>query len=148
MNDRATTNALARRIVGRARHEAVQARDRVRERLIQCLVSTSGDATTTAVEILATAEPTADLVLQAYTLGAYTLDEDGFEFEHPEQRGVSPLEGFHVPKHARRLIRKGELVTKVDTDFDEVMVRCAAPRPNDPTTWISDSDVIIVPFGF
>jgi leucyl/phenylalanyl-tRNA--protein transferase len=56
----------------------------------------------------------------------------------PTERGVLPLERFHVPGRLARTIRSDRYEITVDTAFRDVMVACAEPAPNRTDTWIND----------
>lgn len=55
----------------------------------------------------------------------------------PEQRGVIPLDGFHVPTRLRRTIRADGVSVRVDTAFDAVLDACAAAGPGRDESWIN-----------
>ena len=55
----------------------------------------------------------------------------------PEQRGVMPLNRFHVPSRLARTVRSGRFAVKVDTAFEAVVEACAEVAPNRPETWIN-----------
>jgi leucyl/phenylalanyl-tRNA--protein transferase len=55
----------------------------------------------------------------------------------PEQRGILPLQGFHVPHRLARTVRAGRFQVRIDTAFDAVVEACAAVRPGRTDTWIS-----------
>jgi len=83
---------------------------------------------------------TADL-LNCYRRGVFPM-ADSREDMHlflmdPDQRGVLPLAGFHVPTRLRKTIRKDPFRVTVDTAFNRVMEACAEPYPGRPTTWIN-----------
>src|SRR5690606_7039624 len=56
----------------------------------------------------------------------------------PEMRGVIPLDGFHVPKSLKKLIRRKLYDIRYDTDFPGVIAACAEPRPDRQDTWINE----------
>src|SRR5206468_291224 len=43
----------------------------------------------------------------------------------PQQRGVLPLERFHVPRRLARTVRQAPFEIRVDTAFAEVVALCA-----------------------
>jgi leucyl/phenylalanyl-tRNA--protein transferase len=55
----------------------------------------------------------------------------------PEQRGVLPLEGFHLSRRLARTVRSDIFEVRIDTAFAEVVEACARPRPGRPDTWIN-----------
>lgn len=67
---------------------------------------------------------------------------DGREAEtlmlvRPRQRGVLPLDGFHVPTRLARTVRAASLTVEVDGDFEAVMAGCAAPTAARHDSWIN-----------
>lgn len=87
-------------------------------------------------------EITPDLLLQAYAAGIFPMAPDAESEElawyRPEERGVLPLDGMHVPKKLMRLVMSGRMTVTADRVFDEVMLACAEPAPGRETTWISE----------
>ena len=55
----------------------------------------------------------------------------------PEQRGVLPLERFHVPRRLARTVRQAHYEVRIDTAFEAVIDACAADAPDRPETWIN-----------
>jgi leucyl/phenylalanyl-tRNA--protein transferase len=56
----------------------------------------------------------------------------------PDERGVLPLDGFHVPRRLKRTIRADPFEIRIDTAFAEVVEGCAAPGPGREETWINE----------
>lgn len=90
---------------------------------------------------------TPELLLRAYAAGIFPMAEDARDAEvfwvDPEQRGVLPLDGFHLPRRFRRTLRQELFHVRCDTAFAEVVRGCAEPRPERPKTWINDEIVRI-----
>jgi leucyl/phenylalanyl-tRNA--protein transferase len=84
---------------------------------------------------------TPELVLRAYTAGVFPMAEHASDpdvfWVDPEQRGVLPLDTFHVPKRLRRTWRQQPFRITVNMAFDQVIEACAEPRPGHPETWIN-----------
>jgi leucyl/phenylalanyl-tRNA--protein transferase len=90
-------------------------------------------------------EITADLLLKAYAYGVFPMaksrgDEKVF-WVQPKQRGVIPLNDFHVSKSLRKTLRQGKFRVTVDQAFDAVLNMCAEPMPGREETWINDKIV-------
>lgn len=90
-------------------------------------------------------EITADLLLKAYAYGVFPMaksraDEKVF-WVQPKQRGVIPLDQFHVSRSLRKTLRQGKFTVTVDRAFDAVMDLCAEPMPGREETWINDKIV-------
>ncbi|MBS1052332.1 leucyl/phenylalanyl-tRNA--protein transferase [Gluconobacter kondonii] len=86
-------------------------------------------------------EITPDLLLQAYASGIFPMAPDAESAELtwylPEERGIMPLDGMHVPKKLMRLVMSGRMMVTADRAFDDVMLACAEAAPGRETTWIS-----------
>lgn len=85
---------------------------------------------------------TPELVLQAYSVGLFpmaeTRDDDSLYWIDPKERGVLPLDGVHVPKSLRKVLRKGVFEVRVDTGFARVLEQCRQQADNRPESWIND----------
>ncbi len=84
---------------------------------------------------------TPDVLLKAYACGIFPMarsasDADIFWVE-PENRGVLPLERFHLPRRLARTLRTSRFTIAVDDDFDAVIENCAGPRAGRTDTWIN-----------
>lgn len=86
-------------------------------------------------------ELTPDLVLSAYAQGWFPMAERREDTElfwlSPEERGVIPLDKFHVPRRLARLVRSDHYEVRYDTAFAEVIRACAAPAPDRSESWIN-----------
>lgn len=56
----------------------------------------------------------------------------------PERRGILPLDGFHVPRSLKKVIRRAVFEVRVDVDVRAVIEACAEPTPSRPSTWLND----------
>ncbi|MCX7355663.1 MAG: leucyl/phenylalanyl-tRNA--protein transferase [Alphaproteobacteria bacterium] len=85
---------------------------------------------------------TPELVLQAYAVGLFpmaeTRDDDSLYWIDPKERGILPLDGVHVPKSLRKILRKDIFEVRVDTDFAQVLAQCRRQADNRPESWIND----------
>lgn len=85
------------------------------------------------------------LLLRAYAAGIFPMaesaDSPGLFWFDPEQRGIVPLDGFHVPRRLRRTVRQGRFEVRFDHDFPSVMQGCAAITGTRTNTWIN-SDIL------
>jgi len=86
-------------------------------------------------------EITPDLMLRAYRAGLFPMAEartgTRLYWLDPEQRGVLPLDGFHVPRRLLRTVLSGGFTVRSDSDFAGTITGCAAPAPGRPDTWIN-----------
>ncbi|WP_040921052.1 leucyl/phenylalanyl-tRNA--protein transferase [Saccharibacter floricola] len=84
---------------------------------------------------------TAEQLLRAYSLGLFPMapdrESDELEWFSPQERGIIPLEGFHVPRRLMRTVLSGRYQVCADHDFAGMMNACAAPAPGREETWIS-----------
>jgi leucyl/phenylalanyl-tRNA--protein transferase len=81
------------------------------------------------------------MLLRAYALGIFPMaerrDDDEIYWVDPEQRGVLPLEEFHLPRRLARTIRQARFDIRCDQNFDAVVSACAEPDFGRPETWIN-----------
>src|ERR1700723_2505504 len=84
---------------------------------------------------------TPEILLKAYRAGIFPMAESADDPElfwvDPERRGILPLDGFHVPRRLRRVVRQGRLEVRVDSDFAGTLAGCAAATDKRPNTWIN-----------
>lgn len=83
----------------------------------------------------------ADLLLRAYSLGLFPMADsrgsDRLYWLDPEQRGVLPLDRFHLSRRLLRTIRSGAFEVSADRDFAATIAGCATPAPGRQDTWIN-----------
>jgi leucyl/phenylalanyl-tRNA--protein transferase len=86
-------------------------------------------------------EITPDILLKAYAAGIFPMAEDADDpslfWVEPRERGIIPLDGFHISKRLARTVRSDFFEVRVDRDFDGVIAGCAAPGADREKTWIS-----------
>jgi len=84
---------------------------------------------------------TPDLLLHAYAAGLFPMAESAqaadLHWFDPAMRGILPLDAFHVPRRLRRTLRRGPFEVRADTAFRQVVLACAEPAPDRPSTWIN-----------
>jgi leucyl/phenylalanyl-tRNA--protein transferase len=84
---------------------------------------------------------TPDVLLKAYACGIFPMaesaDDPALYWIEPEQRGIIPLNGFHVSTRLARTVRTTPLTVHVNRDFDAVIEGCAEPAPERDKTWIN-----------
>jgi len=89
-------------------------------------------------------EITKELLLSAYMQGIFPMaesaDADDIFWVDPEERGIFPLDKFHVPKKLARKIKAEPFEIRINTVFHDVMLKCAEPTDNieRQNTWIND----------
>lgn len=88
---------------------------------------------------------TPDLLLKAYALGVFPMargrEDSEIRFYSPEQRGILPLDRFHVPRRLARTVRHDAFTIRIDCAFEDVIRSCAAAAPGRSDTWINDEIV-------
>ena len=82
-----------------------------------------------------------EMLLRAYALGVFPMSDhraarDVFWVE-PEQRGVLPLNGFHLSRSLAKVLRAERFGITADRAFARVMAACAEARPDRAETWIN-----------
>ena len=84
----------------------------------------------------------AELLLRAYAAGIFPMAESREDpqvfWVDPKQRGVLPLEKFHISKSLRKALRRGDFIVRANSAFERVLDECAAPGPGRNDTWINE----------
>lgn len=82
-----------------------------------------------------------DLIIRAYRAGIFPMAEDASSQDlfwvSPQQRGILPLDSFHVSRSLRKFLRSHPYTITVDTDFDAVVEGCATAGSERSSTWIN-----------
>ena len=68
---------------------------------------------------------------------AESADDPTLFWVEPEQRGLIPLDGFHISSRLKRTVRSDCFTVTVNRAFVEVIDGCAAPRMGRENTWIN-----------
>ncbi len=81
-------------------------------------------------------------LLACYARGVFPMaesrDDPRVFIVEPEQRGVIPLDAFHMPSRLRRTVRREPFEIRVDTACEAVLDGCAAAQgPDRDDTWIN-----------
>lgn len=88
---------------------------------------------------------TPELLLKAYAFGVFPMAKSRTEQDvywvQPKERGIIPLDQFHVPRSLRKVLRKGVFEVRTDSAFGAVIEGCAESGPNREDTWINDQIV-------
>ena len=84
---------------------------------------------------------TPELLLAAYAHGVFPMaehrDDPDLFWVSPEERGIIPLDRFHVPSRLARTVRSDRFTVAVNRDFDAVLDGCSLPMPGRTRTWIN-----------
>lgn len=85
---------------------------------------------------------TSEMLLLAYRQGYFPMAESRtgpIYWYSPDPRAIIPLDGFHVSRSLRQVLRRRIFTVTVDTAFEEVMRACS----DRPQTWISDEIICV-----
>lgn len=81
------------------------------------------------------------ILLRAYAAGLFPMADDraaqSVFWVQPEKRALLPLDGFHLSKSLRKVIRSDRFTVTTDRAFDRVIALCAESAQDRPTTWIN-----------
>ena len=83
------------------------------------------------------------LLVQAYSRGLFPMaesrDDSRLFWVDPEERGVLPIDGFHVPKRLRRTVKQDRFRVTHDLAFEQVIQACSEldQRRGRFDTWIN-----------
>ncbi len=85
-------------------------------------------------------ELTAEDLMYGYTHGIFPMaDTDGSLYWYsPDPRAIIPIDTYKPPKSLKPILNKRNFDIKINANFEQVMRLCAAPRLNEPDTWISE----------
>lgn len=82
-----------------------------------------------------------DLLLRAYRAGIFPMadfrDDPDIFWVEPRERAIIPLDGFHLPRSLRKVIRQDRFRVTCNADFAGVIAACAQPREEHAESWIS-----------
>jgi leucyl/phenylalanyl-tRNA--protein transferase len=86
-------------------------------------------------------EITPEVLLKAYACGIFPMaesaDDPALYWIEPENRGIIPLERFHVSSRLARTVRADRFTVAINRNFEAVLDGCAEPQPGRPRTWIN-----------
>jgi leucyl/phenylalanyl-tRNA---protein transferase len=84
---------------------------------------------------------TPEILLKAYQGGIFPMAESADDPElfwvDPEHRGILPLDGFHLSRRLRRVMRQDRFEVRVDSDFPATLAGCSEATDKRPNTWIN-----------
>ena len=84
---------------------------------------------------------TTDL-LNCYRRGVFPMADSRSDMRlflmDPDQRGILPLDAFHIPKRLRRTVLQDPFRVTANQAFNRVIEACAEAHPTRPATWIND----------
>ncbi|KAA5801734.1 leucyl/phenylalanyl-tRNA--protein transferase [Alkalicaulis satelles] len=81
-------------------------------------------------------------LLGCYARGVFPMaesrDDPRIFLLEPDERGVIPLDAFHIPRSLRRTVRRDVYHVTANRSFETVLRSCAAAAPGREDTWIND----------
>ena len=84
---------------------------------------------------------TPQVLLKAYAVGVFPMaesaDDPSLYWVEPDERGLIPLDGFHISHSLRKSVRHAGFEIRIDTSFEAVMQHCAEKTPGRDETWIN-----------
>lgn len=88
---------------------------------------------------------TPEILVRAYAAGIFPMsegrDDPAIFWVDPQLRGIIPLDGLHISKSLRKVLRRDTFRVTVNTCFADIIEHCAVPRPsqNDHCGLITDT---------
>jgi leucyl/phenylalanyl-tRNA---protein transferase len=84
---------------------------------------------------------TPQVLLKAYAAGIFPMaesaEDNALYWVEPEERGIIPLDAFHISHSLRKRVRQGTYEIKIDTAFNNVIALCAEQSATRKETWIN-----------
>lgn len=84
---------------------------------------------------------TPELLLNAYASGIFPMadsrNDDTLFWVEPTERGILPLDSFHIPRSLKKTVRDDTFTVTIDKAFKETVQACAQGFKGRETTWIS-----------
>ncbi len=85
---------------------------------------------------------TPNILIQAYSAGIFPMAENRDDPElfwiDPDERGILPLNSFHITRSLKKTVKQERFEVRVDTAFLQVVQACAKPAFGRENTWISE----------
>ena len=82
-----------------------------------------------------------ELLLRAYATGIFPMseshDDPNVFWVEPQERGILPLDQFHVPRRLKKVVRKANFDVVCDRAFEQVLDLCAERSKGRDQTWIN-----------
>lgn len=86
-------------------------------------------------------ELTPSFLVHAYTQGAFPMAEhrqaQELQWYSPDPRTIIPLNGLHVGRSLRKVLRSNDFIVRFDDNFEAMIDLCASPAPGREETWIN-----------
>ena len=89
----------------------------------------------------ANSEISPELMLRAYAAGIFPMAKsksaETVFWVDPRERGILPLDKFHIPKSLRKTVRQNRFDIRCDHAFSKTLEECGRPTPGRRDTWIN-----------
>jgi leucyl/phenylalanyl-tRNA--protein transferase len=86
-------------------------------------------------------------LLACYARGVFPMAESRSDTRvyllEPDERGVIPLDRFHIPKSLKKTVRRDDFTFTVNRCFETVVRSCAASAPGREDSWINDQILML-----
>ena len=86
-------------------------------------------------------------LLACYARGVFPMAESRSDSRvyllEPDERGVLPLDRFHISRSLRKTVRRDVFTLTVNRCFETVVRSCAASAPGREDTWINDQILML-----
>ncbi|WP_417496722.1 leucyl/phenylalanyl-tRNA--protein transferase [Maricaulis sp.] len=80
-------------------------------------------------------------LLDCYARGVFPMaegrDDPRIYLLDPDERGILPLDEFHVPRRLRRTVRQDVFEVSINRCFEAVVAGCSQAAPGREETWIN-----------
>ena len=84
---------------------------------------------------------TPQVLLKAYAAGVFPMaenaDDPALYWVEPDERGILPLDAFHIARSLQKKVRQQHFDVRVDTAFADVIAACAKRTATRGETWIN-----------
>lgn len=83
---------------------------------------------------------TVEEMVAAYSAGYFPMAEPDGEiyWYNPHPRAIIPIDTYQPAKSLRPILNRHQFDIRINENFNQVMINCAAPRKDEELTWISD----------
>ncbi len=80
-------------------------------------------------------------LIDCYARGVFPMaegrDDPRIYLLDPDERGILPLDGFHISRSLKKTVRQDLFQVSINVCFHDVVEGCAAPAPGREETWIN-----------
>ena len=84
---------------------------------------------------------TPNLILRAYASGIFPMAESAEDpnvfWVEPDERGIIPLENFHIARSLAKLVKRELFDVKINQDFEAIINACGSRKAGREETWIN-----------